>query len=822
MEQIQVFVVLSRNSTEAVLTLEDDKPKLEAMFAKKDAQRISGVYKMLESMVSTAGGNLVDSSMTPWKDVTIHPIGGACMSRDDGSLGVTDHCGQVFRGDGYETHTGLVVMDGSLIPGPLCANPMATIVALAERNAQMYADNHSLSIDWKKNDALDLFGEPEYKPHDDELDEETIMKDNHTEPVATDNKSSARFREIQSSSLKFKELMSGHIHIAKETEKQDRTTNTVHDNAWLWLDVLINPGDEETASLSGRFVCHDLPGSPFMVKGSLKSFVLSSGTPGNHESRYDCIMVGVNGQTLKLDGRKLSDFSIALSPSQLWKASTTLHCTITDSQQVGDDDGSSSAQPNQVIAQGSMYYKTMDLIPQVIRSAEQGRGIMGKLRSSIFFLKYLTKTSWPAFLTPLAPLKSQELGLSGYFYGSGITESLRIDVESMDKVSSCMYMWEPRNSTIATKNLLLIPGAAMDHHLFTLPTIQCNAVNYFTRAGYRVFVGVHRLGGHPMRKNSWTTYDARLDIRVCLSYIRDNYSPLGRPPEGTYVVAHCVGSLALASGLLDGSIPASWISGVTSSQVFMNPTWKKLQGTISAKAAVLFPSLYKTLAGPRLSLGSQYQNTFSQRAINQLLRLYRQERQEACNEVTCHRVSLILGRAWNHRNLNDSTHRNLYKFFGGVSMTMLDHLIAEGFEGNIRDNNGLDLATPENIQRLQGLPILLLAGSENAVLGVEAISRSYDLLNSTLGSSGSSPLLQKRVIDGYGHDDCWIGESAWRDVYPTVRKEVDRIVRGESYRFEVSEEELMSSLNHSLPERDAIMEMKLKHGEKYVDPGRSL
>ena len=43
--------------------------------------------------------------------------------------------GQVFRADsGTETHEGLYVMDGSVVPIPLDVNPSLTISALAERN----------------------------------------------------------------------------------------------------------------------------------------------------------------------------------------------------------------------------------------------------------------------------------------------------------------------------------------------------------------------------------------------------------------------------------------------------------------------------------------------------------------------------------------------------------------------------------------------------------------------------------------------------------------------------------------------------------------
>ena len=62
--------------------------------------------------------------------VTVHPLGG-CPMGEDASNGVVDTYGRVF---GYEG--GLYVADGSVMPGPVGANPSLTIAAVAERSAQ--------------------------------------------------------------------------------------------------------------------------------------------------------------------------------------------------------------------------------------------------------------------------------------------------------------------------------------------------------------------------------------------------------------------------------------------------------------------------------------------------------------------------------------------------------------------------------------------------------------------------------------------------------------------------------------------------------------
>lgn len=56
----------------------------------------------------------------PHEEVTVHPLGGANMSRDGtGCEGVTNHIGQVFTGSGSEVYEGLLCCDGSIVPTAL-------------------------------------------------------------------------------------------------------------------------------------------------------------------------------------------------------------------------------------------------------------------------------------------------------------------------------------------------------------------------------------------------------------------------------------------------------------------------------------------------------------------------------------------------------------------------------------------------------------------------------------------------------------------------------------------------------------------------------
>ena len=81
-------------------------------------------------MADTLDAKFVDNpSWHLSRVVTVHPVGGCPMGRDEGE-GVVDSYGRVF---GYP---GLTIADGSVLPGPVGPNPSTTIAALAHRFAE--------------------------------------------------------------------------------------------------------------------------------------------------------------------------------------------------------------------------------------------------------------------------------------------------------------------------------------------------------------------------------------------------------------------------------------------------------------------------------------------------------------------------------------------------------------------------------------------------------------------------------------------------------------------------------------------------------------
>ena len=99
-------------------------------------EKCSPVFKSLvgdsRTIAAALGGHFYDPPLSHL--VTVHPLGGCAMAASP-TDGVVDSYGRVFG------EPGLLVADGSILPGPVGPNPSLTIAALADRIATALADS---------------------------------------------------------------------------------------------------------------------------------------------------------------------------------------------------------------------------------------------------------------------------------------------------------------------------------------------------------------------------------------------------------------------------------------------------------------------------------------------------------------------------------------------------------------------------------------------------------------------------------------------------------------------------------------------------------
>ncbi|ODR99798.1 hypothetical protein AUC68_01215 [Methyloceanibacter methanicus] len=147
---LQSFFVVSHDEALGRLVLRDDAVAVDW----PDVAR-QEVYARVDDALTRAaeavGGRYIKNPLAATnmgaRPATAHPLGG-CGMGETAETGTVDHKCQVFAGPtGAETHAGLYVCDGSVMPRSLGCNPLLTISALAERAMVHFARDHHLGFD---------------------------------------------------------------------------------------------------------------------------------------------------------------------------------------------------------------------------------------------------------------------------------------------------------------------------------------------------------------------------------------------------------------------------------------------------------------------------------------------------------------------------------------------------------------------------------------------------------------------------------------------------------------------------------------------------
>jgi hypothetical protein len=437
------------------------------------------------------------------------------------------------------------------------------------------------------------------------------------------------------SGIGFSEVMSGFVHIGNEIEDFEIATKIAQsqgETAKFFLSIKSWNTKDHNFNITGTFSCAGLK-DPFMVlRGDFRLFNQDPGQPDTDDLTYSFDMISPSEEKFCFNGYKIINPSIAFDPLGFWKATSTLYVTITRPE-------------GSVIGRGTLKIQPGDFALELKTLVSTGVNWCAKAKSFISFFHFITAQSAKSFFAPFSWLSYPNPMVKDYINVTAISQTYKI--AASDGVMSTMQMWDPigKGSRDAAPTMLFIPGAAVDHQIFALPTIEKNAIDYFREAGYRCFCVTHRVGKTMVAYQGYTTFDARLDIASALSQIRKlQETQTNTVSEKVYVVAHCVGSLALSCGLLDGTIPAEYIKGITASNVFMTPIFAKVN-KIKANQPIPMNRLYSAIVGSWFSCMSSTQDGLMQQAINQLLRFYPVGgRREICNSVVCHGSSLVFGR----------------------------------------------------------------------------------------------------------------------------------------------------------------------------------
>ena len=502
---------------------------------------------------------------------------------------------------------------------------------------------------------------------------------------------------------------------------------------------------------SGTVSCFALSNAPLkVIWGKVEFFAQQGASAKSKVISYSLVLLSIEGEEFSLQGNKYIDSNIFFSVSATWKATTTVNVSITrkNGPQIGS--GRLHISLPQFARQIRTFRPTLDFRLTLLLS------LLAFVSSfayniSVFFFRPFGPAQFPS------PTNEKPAD-------SGRRPSRVSKIKTEDNVEVLLKIFEPQSlSDDGTSYddsklppVLCLPGVTgvgAEHHLFALPYLRCNMVDYLTARGHRCYALTPRWGCEAAVAEECTVFDCRLDIAAALAYV------CNREAQKPYVVAHCQGSVALSMGLLDGTIPSNEILGITANSVFMNEVfayWNALKGRTT-----LLISLYERLAGKFFPIHSSRSDSAFQRILDILLRFYPVGRRDICTSTTCHRTSFGFGLLWNHENLDHNTHDNIHRFFAGTHTKLLKHVVRMGTYGMCLDNKLRPLLTSENLERLRSVPILFISGTDNEVFKPESTLRDYEMLRRRFGEEN----YRRFLPEGYGHLDPIVGKSSAEDVY---------------------------------------------------------
>jgi hypothetical protein len=727
MQYSQVYLTTGHDHASGTMELNHDCPDLDMRGVTNHVSTTRSI-SVLSRMTHAFGGTFMPCNVK----CSVHPLGGMPMaSGGTCHTGATTHAGEVFTGNGSETHQGLIVVDGAMIPASLGVNPFATITALAERSVESAARKRGWQIDFSTK---------------------LPFRD-----VYISRKSSA-----SQIGLQFREKMSGPVDLTTNMATKQQMSMELD----MWCTIWPAPDKHcWEGSVEGSVNCDALsPASLKIFDGAMTILKPDPSVANQRLMLYDIIAEDFRGRRLTLHGVKILNNSAMLSPRKLWTATTTLSVSTVGPKEIQ-------------IGAGSVKL-TFSMLVRMLLSLLVHNAFSKEKRPLLlafvgFFLMHLART----FFAPALPLEypsTTERSEPACFERPAPDAVYR--VRALDGVTSDLRLYEPRTpGPVSTQvDILLVPGGAVSHQIYALPTLATTAIESFVKRGFRCWCVTHRMAmavsdtkrsaQNGKTADNPTTFGARLDIASALLFIRRQTRSSGK----VYIVSHCVGSLALASGMLDGSIDAGLVSGITASQVFLHPV---LRPANAVKARLPFLGIYRLLCGGYFSCNASRHDPILQQCLTQILRIHpTRQKQDVCSSATCLRSSLAFGGVFHHANLTTATHAALPQLWGGINMMALNHLARMGLKGEITDDHHDNLVIPENLARFEGVPIYLFSGEENDIYAPEATRRSHEVLQARFGSSAA----RHDVFPGFGHLDCWVGAKSAM-IFENVAAEIERV-----------------------------------------------
>ncbi|KAH7052645.1 cholesterol oxidase [Linnemannia elongata] len=775
MANTQTFLVMSHDDARGELALRDDRIRIDwpGVGSSRDFSRLDA---LLEPLAEAVRGTYVRDPLTAAMDeavVTVHPIGGASFGRN-GAEGAINHKGQLFTGQGEEVYEGIYVMDGAVMPMSLGVNPFLTISALAERACALLARDHGLTIKYAPTLVPLDFKTPQVLP--------SVFSSWGGNKSSSDKPNRAEIKKAAAEAKKkpgvsFTELLKGHLStviLTEDFETADNQARSSGSTMNVTLTLSTGPVDEflkrtdHRARIVGTVSCRALSDEPMMIESGV--FTVFTGTEDDPADEcailYKMILHCTSGERYRFEGRKPITSGHVLEG---WIKPSKILVTVFKIENGVET----------VFGRGKLGEHDDDFFTQISSLRGDSNSLTANIKAIKEFGVSTISATVKTYLPFLNELKYPEDSHKRKAYPRQRPQKTVFDVLSSDGFKTRLTRYKGKKGPV-----LLLHGASVSSEIFSTELIPHNLCDYLLAHDYDVWLSDWRCSilveDHRRQSNIYGgAHDHAAAIKIILKETG---------VKNIQVVAHCVGSLTLWAGLLNGDI--NGVGAIVSSQVAnrpINSTADRIKQSLQ-----LVPLFEKVLGQDEFDCDTHGLNTpkkvtLLDRTIDNALRFMPMPVQEYCNNAVCHRASFCFGLLWEHDKLSKNMHDNLEEILGSINMESLKTLVMGWAKKQTLTNvEGQDLSTPEHLKRLENVPVLLIHGAKNQVFIPEATLKTIEeLRNTNLPMTNMTydykSIYRREVIPGYGHLDCIVGDKAYQDVYPIILKQLEANLASTGY-----------------------------------------
>ena len=353
---------------------------------------------------------------------------------------------------------------------------------------------------------------------------------------------------------------------------------------------------------------------------------------------------------------------------------------------------------------------------------------------------------------------------------AGVTEA-RITtyyVETEDKLKiSMMRFWKAECDDV----VLIIHGLTTSSDMFIMPEHE-NLVTWLHKEGYS---DVFTLDFRMSNRHNYNLFIHRFSVDDCALF--DHPAAVAKLREVVgcnkriHVICHCLGSMSFVMSLFAKQLE---VTSVIANSVALSPhvpTWSYIKSVFS-------PFLIEKVFGRPYVKPNGFadaQLTFD-KVLSWLVSCFHKE----CDVPACHMLSLMWGTGWpalyEHRNLAQVTHERGGDLYGATSLNYHRHVLKM-----LRANNTAVRMYPDKPEHATlplnyffhakeiDTPVLFMTGKSNRVFAdsnIQCLKRLEEM-----DARNNHDLL---IVDGYGHQDPFMGKNAAKDVFPQFKPFLDK------------------------------------------------